>query len=100
MSVTQLRPLVQSTDNPSPDAWLAALDRKVVGTGSSRWIVSVLGVHVVGAEAWIQIARDNDPDDTLVLHVGSATTVAAVLTALEARAGATTGSLLIEASPR
>jgi hypothetical protein len=70
----------------SADQWFAALDQRYIGTGDHRWVAQVLGVHGAPDGLWVQLAPNDDPGATIVLHLSMRTRVEDVLLALETRA--------------
>ncbi len=81
------------------DSWMFALDNQAVGTGAASWCVQVLGVHVDGPEVWVQIARNDDADDAVLLHLFPGATADDALAALAMTRPAATHPLVIEARP-
>ncbi len=83
------------------DDVIVALDHQRVGEGAGSWVVEVLGVHSAGSDLWVQIARNGEPDDTLVLHVLPEATVGDALAALTtARPAWTSLPHVLDAPPR
>jgi hypothetical protein len=80
-------------------AWIAALDQRCVCNESMSWVIYVLGVHVDGGKIWIQISRDGDPDDTLVLRVPPEASTADALAALASAPHATESQPFIIDAP-
>jgi hypothetical protein len=72
-------------ENSPADQWFAALDQRYIGTGDKRWVAQVLGVHGAPDGLWVQLAPNDDPGATIVLHLSMGTRVEDVLTALETR---------------
>jgi hypothetical protein len=70
----------------SADQWFAALDQRYIETGDRRWVAQVLGVHRAPDGLWVQLAPNDDPGATIVLHLSMRTRVEDVLLALETRA--------------
>ncbi|PWT81972.1 MAG: hypothetical protein C5B57_09460 [Blastocatellia bacterium] len=69
----------------SADDWFAALDQRYIGTGDRRWVAQVLGVHGAADGLWVQLAPNDDPSATIVLHLSTKTRIEDVLVALETR---------------
>ena len=73
------------------DEWFAALDRRVITAPEGQWITQILGVHSQGPEHWIQIARADEPESSLILHVAASTTVSAAVAVRGEGAGSVIG---------
>lgn len=85
------------------DDLMLALDQQRVGKGAASWTVEVLGAHSAGRDLWIQIARNGQADDTLVLHVLPHATVDDALAALRSATPSSSSSTLphvLDAAPR
>jgi hypothetical protein len=65
------------------DRWFAALDQRYIGSGERRWVAQVLGVHRTPDGLWVQLAPNDDPGATIVLHLSAGTRIEDVLNALE-----------------
>jgi len=61
---------------------IAALDHRRIGKGRLRWVAQVLGVHTVGGDLWIQVAKDDDPAEGVVVHCPPWATIDHVIAAL------------------
>jgi hypothetical protein len=57
------------------DAWFRALDGRIVKIGTNTCMTQVLGIHGEGSELWIQLACAENPELSLVLHIGPATRI-------------------------
>ena len=85
-SLPALVPFTPLCDDSRVDRLIAALDHQRVGEGEASWVVQVLGVHVDGRNLWLQVARDDDPSDGVVLHLrpwGTADQARAALASLD-----------------
>ena len=47
------------------------LDHLVVDLYPDWWVTEVTAVHVVGGEAWVQLARADDPSSNVVLRLSA-----------------------------
>lgn len=65
--------------------WFDALDRRQIHVGRRRWAVRVLGIHLDGGQAWIQMAAGPAQKMSLVLHVSGWTTIDQALAAMRSR---------------
>jgi hypothetical protein len=61
---------------------VAGLDRQRIGGGPDSWMAYVLGVHVDGATIWIQIARNEDADESVIVRMRADAAPGDVLDAL------------------
>ncbi|HET9831112.1 MAG TPA: hypothetical protein VFP91_05370 [Vicinamibacterales bacterium] len=68
----------------SADRLFEQLDHRVVDLHSDRWITEVTAIQVVGADAWVQLARADDPSSGVVLHLSTYATPDHALEALAA----------------
>jgi hypothetical protein len=66
------------------DRWFRALDYRRIKTGPRCWIARVMGIHRDDREIWIQIARGNNPEKSVVLHLSGWTTVDQAIAAMKA----------------
>ena len=64
-------PIVRNGVPERVEQLIAALDQRRFGDAPDRWVANVLGVHIDGAELWVQVARGSDLSKTLVLHLSS-----------------------------
>lgn len=62
--------------------WFEALDQRVIGRGSARWVASVLRVHGDDREWWIDVARAGHPSANVVLRLSRQATVFSAVAAL------------------
>ena len=62
--------------------WFEALDQRVIGRGSARWVASVLRVHGDDREWWIDVARAGNPSANVVLRLSRRATVFSAVAAL------------------
>jgi len=63
--------------------WFDLLDQRRFTVDQESWTAQVFGVHVAGAEAWIQLEFEEDRR-SLLLHVTSLTGIGAVVDAIRA----------------
>jgi hypothetical protein len=64
--------------------WFRALDRRQVDLGKRRLTARVMGIHLDGGEAWIQLAAGRAQEGNLVLHLSGWTTIDQVVAAMKA----------------
>ena len=62
--------------------WFDLLDQRRFTVDQESWTAQVFGVHVAGAEAWIQLQFEEDHRRSLLLHVTALTGLGAVLEAI------------------
>jgi hypothetical protein len=67
------------------DRWFHTLDHRQINVGRRRWTARVIGIHLEGTEAWIQIAAGRAQQPSLVLHLSGWTTIDQVMAAMKAR---------------
>ena len=67
------------------DRWFQTLDQRQIDVGKHRWTARVMGIHLDGKEAWIQIAAGRAQDRNLVLHLSGWTTIDQVVAAMKTR---------------
>jgi len=67
------------------DRWFQTLDHRQIDIGTRRWTARVMGIHLDGQEAWIQIATGRAQEKNLVLHLSGWTTMDQVVAAMKAR---------------
>jgi hypothetical protein len=67
------------------DRWFQTLDHRQIDVGTRRWTARVMGIHLDGQEAWIQIAAGRAQDKNLVLHLSGWTTIDQVDAAMKMR---------------
>jgi len=72
------------------DRWFQTLDHRQIDVGTRRWTARVMGIHLEGQEAWIQIAAGRAQEKNLVLHLSGWTTVDQVVAAMKTRSLDTT----------
>jgi hypothetical protein len=70
------------TTSQVADVWFDLLDGRLVTSGRSTSKLLVQGIHVDGDAVWIQVARSEQPNSRLLLHVRSHATIRDVLAAL------------------
>jgi hypothetical protein len=70
---------VVARPDSAADAWFRALDGRVVQIGATTCMTQVLGIHGEGSELWIQMACAENPQLSLVLHIGPATRIEEVV---------------------
>ena len=61
------------------DAWFRALDGRIVQIGAVTCMTQVLGIHGEGSELWVQMACAQNPQLSMVLHIGPATRIEEVV---------------------
>ena len=66
------------------DRWFRALDQRRIKAGTQIWVAHVMGIHAEGREIWVQIARGDSLDKSLVLHLSGWTTVSQAISAIRA----------------
>jgi hypothetical protein len=86
-----MEPVRPSSDKGSysqdlADRWFQTLDHRQIDVGKRRWTARVMGIHLDGREAWIQIAAGRAQERSLVLHLSGWTTIDQVIAAMKARA--------------
>ena len=67
------------------DRWFQTLDQRQIDVGTRRWTARVMGIHLDGQEAWIQIAAGRTQEKNLVLHLSGWTTIDQVVAAMKTR---------------
>jgi len=67
------------------DRWFQTLDQRQIDIGTRRWTARVMGIHLDGQEAWIQIAAGRAQEKNLVLHLSGWTTIDQVVAAMKTR---------------
>jgi len=67
------------------DRWFQTLDQRQIDVGTRRWTARVMGIHLDGQEAWIQIAAGRAQEKNLVLHLSGWTTIDQVVAAMKTR---------------
>jgi hypothetical protein len=67
------------------DRWFQTLDHRQIDVGTRRWTARVMGIHLDGQEAWIQIAAGRTQEKNLVLHLSGWTTIDQVVAAMKTR---------------
>ena len=58
------------------------LDNRRIGIGPESWIAQVLGVHTADHEGWVQVASQEHPLHSVVVHIWPDTTAGQVALAL------------------
>ena len=66
---------VAAQPSSAADAWFRALDGRIVQIGATTCMTQVLGIHGAGSELWIQMACAENPQLSVVLHIGAATRI-------------------------
>lgn len=66
---------VAAQPGTAADAWFRALDGRIVQIGTTLCMTQVLGIHGEGSELWIQMACAENPELSVVLHIGPATRI-------------------------
>jgi hypothetical protein len=64
--------------------WFDLLDQRPVTVDQECWTAQVFGVHVAGADAWIQLEFEEDRRRSLLLHVTPLTGIGAAIDAIRA----------------
>ena len=64
--------------------WFDLLDQRRFDVEHECWTAQVFGVHVAGAEAWIQLEFAEDRRRSLLLHVTALTGISAAVEAIRA----------------
>ena len=70
---------VAASSDTAADAWFRALDGRIVQMGAATCMTQVLGIHGEGSELWIQMACADNPQLSMVLHIGPATRIEEVV---------------------
>ena len=70
---------VAARPGTAADAWFRALDGRIVQIGATTCMTQVLGIHEEGSELWIQMACAENPQLSVVLHIGPATRIEEVV---------------------
>ena len=83
----QVRPSINepSCSQNLADRWFQTLDQRRIDVGKRRWTARVMGIHLEGKEAWIQIAAGPAQEKNLVLHLSGWTTIDQVMAAMKTR---------------
>lgn len=83
----QVRPSVEETcySQNLADRWFQTLDQRRIDVGKRRCTARVMGIHLDGMEAWIQIAAGRAQERNLVLHLSGWTTIDQVVAAMKTR---------------
>jgi hypothetical protein len=66
---------VAAQPGTAADAWFRALDGRIVKIGANTCMTQVLGIHGEGSDLWIQMACADNPELSVVLHIGPATRI-------------------------
>lgn len=66
------------------DRWFRVLDRRRIKAGTQFFVARVTGIHSDGRELWVQIARGDSPDRSIVLHLSGWTTLDQAMSAMKA----------------
>lgn len=66
------------------ESWFDLLDQRRFIVGSARLTAQVAGVHVVGADTWIQLGFVEDASRSMLLHLTPGTPVSAAVEAIYA----------------
>jgi hypothetical protein len=77
----------QCQDSAIADRLFAELDNRAINGARYAWIAQVHGVHMVGAEAWVQVGSANEPLCNVLLHLSPRATADHALAALQAWTG-------------
>ena len=67
------------------DRWFQTLDQRQIDVGRRRCTARVMGIHLDGREAWIQLAAGRALEQGLVLHLSGWTTIDQVVAAIKTR---------------
>lgn len=76
------RPIENPLAPSIEDFVFASLDHKRICDTRGGWLTSVVGVHVDGSTIWVQIAKDDSDDASIVVKMDSFTPADDVLAAL------------------
>lgn len=87
-SVDYLGPNVMTTQ----DLVFHSLDHQRIDGDHNSWMISVVGVHVDAFAIWVQIAKDDCTDDTVIVQMQRDTDPADVVASLK---GAASGARLV-----
>ena len=63
--------------------WFAALDQRLLSIDAERWLTQVVGVHVDGADVWIQIQPLREQLRDLTVRVSPGMSVDDVVRSVE-----------------
>jgi hypothetical protein len=77
----------QGQDSTVADRLFAELDNRAVNSAPYAWIAQVLGVHMIGTEAWVQVGSASEPLCSVMLHLSPHATADQALAALRAWSG-------------
>ena len=66
------------------DRLFAKLDNREIKGAPYEWTAQVLGVHMVGSDAWVQVASASEPSCAVLLHLSPRATADHALAALQA----------------
>jgi hypothetical protein len=66
------------------DRLFATLDGVQTSNGRSEWSSRIQGIYADGPYVWVQLARDGEDAESVVLRVRRPTTTADIIRALEA----------------
>jgi len=70
---------VAAPSDTAADAWFRALDGRIVQIGAVTCMTQVLGIHGEGSDLWIQMACAQNPQLSVVLHIGPSTRIEEVV---------------------
>lgn len=75
--------LISSAHGVPSSAWFDVLDQRRFTVGHERLTAQVAGIHVVGADTWIQLEFAEDQQRSLLLQLTPETGVGAAVEAIE-----------------
>ena len=71
-------------EGTAADRLFAELDNRTIPSAPDPWTAQVFGVHMVGAEAWVQVGSTSEPTCSVTLHLSPRATADHALAALQA----------------
>jgi hypothetical protein len=83
MSVV-LAPSADAIPLSEVDQLFTALDGMVVSNGVGEWSSRIHGIYADGPYVWVQVSRDDQDVESVILRVSRPTTAADIIRALEA----------------
>jgi hypothetical protein len=84
MSVVVDAPMFGESAPSDADRLFATLDGVRISNGRSEWSSRIQGIYADGPYVWVQLARDGEDAESVVLRVRRPTTTADIIRALEA----------------
>jgi len=83
MSVVQA-PSPEARALSEVDRLFATLDGVRISNGRSEWSSRIQGIHADGPYVWVQLSRDDEEAESVVLRLPRPTTAADIIRALDA----------------